>query len=238
MADADFPRQVVEIIARRAGTHCSNPDCGVLTSGPAEAPDRAISIGEAAHIFGARLGAARYVERMSNQERRDITNAIWLCRNYHKLVDADPLRFPAELLFEWRRSHEDEITKRLGKLGDALRLKVISRELSTFKSCSYLAQQIVIDKPPHWEYKLTVELLRSLLDPVLSRWKDLEGGCYAKRLTIVSVNEFVQWHSARMQEIEKLVLAFSRLVNRELQASWGPPGQPGTRTTSCACASL
>lgn len=115
---------------------------------------------------------------MSDQERREITNAIWLCRNCHKLVDTDPVRFPAEVLFGWRRSHEDEITKRVGKLSETLRLKATARELPIFETCSYLAQQIVIDKPDHWEYKLTIELLRSRLDPVLSRWKDLEGGLY------------------------------------------------------------
>jgi hypothetical protein len=227
VADVDFPRQVVETIARRAGNHCSNPDCCVLTCGPAEVQDRAITIGEAAHIFGARAGAARFEEKMLDQERRDITNAIWLCRNCHKLVDSDAVQFPAATLFEWRRSHEQEIAKRLGKAGEVLRLKAVTRQLAEFASCSYLAQQIVLDRPPHWEYKLTVELLRSRLDPVLARWAALEKGLYAKAITIVSSDQAFDWFTVKLHEMLEVAAAFSALINGELQASWGPPGKPG-----------
>ena len=46
MPGADFSRQAVETIAKRAGNHCSNPDCGVLTCGPSETETRAITIGD------------------------------------------------------------------------------------------------------------------------------------------------------------------------------------------------
>jgi hypothetical protein len=85
---------VIETVAKRAGNICSNPDCQALTTGPAETEDKSVTIGEAAHIFGANPGSARFDEKMSSSERSDITNAIWLCRNCHKLADADAARFP------------------------------------------------------------------------------------------------------------------------------------------------
>jgi hypothetical protein len=78
-----------------------------------------------------------------------------------------------------------------------------------------------------WEYALTVELLRSRLDPVLARWNALERGLYVKAAKIVSADEAIQWHRARMEEIGKLAATFSALANGELQASWGPLGQAG-----------
>jgi hypothetical protein len=60
---------------------------------------------------------------MSELERAEITNAIWLCRNCHKMVDADPAHFPAELLFEWHRLHEQIIMESLGKAGALMRQK-------------------------------------------------------------------------------------------------------------------
>ncbi len=88
--DARFPRAVVTVLAQRAANTCTNPDCGAVTSGPAEDEARAVNVGEAAHIFGAQPGSARYDPAMEDVGRADVTNAIWLCRNCHKRVDADP----------------------------------------------------------------------------------------------------------------------------------------------------
>jgi len=228
MDQEHFTKPTVDTIAKRAANICSNPDCGVLTCGPAEEIDRSVIIGEAAHIFGARPGAARYVETMDSSERGDVTNAIWLCRNCHKLVDADPTKFPSDMLFEWRRQHEGEITRRLGKPSDIIRQKISARQLIEFEACSYLAQQIVIDKPDHWEYKLTIELLRTRMSPAFHRWESLEKGLYTKPATIVTMAEINNWFSARFGEIQKISSAFSGLVNGALQNAWGPPGTPGS----------
>jgi hypothetical protein len=164
---------------------------------------------------------------MSDAERADITNAIWLCRTCHKMVDTDRARYPAEVLFEWRRAHESEITRRLGKTGDTIRLKFAQREVAGFDSCSYLAQQIVLDKPRFWEHKLTIELLRSGLVPVIDRWASLEKGLYTKAVNIVSADRAMDWFVARMDEIQSIVHAFGCLANEEFVRSWGPPGEPG-----------
>lgn len=118
-----FSKKVIETLAKRAANTCSNPDCRAITTGPAKELDRSINVGEAAHIYGARPKSARFDEEMTAAERSDITNAIWLCRNCHKIVDNDPTEYPAALLFEWRREHEDQITKHVGKTGASLRKK-------------------------------------------------------------------------------------------------------------------
>ena len=169
MSNPDFPRNVVEVVAKRAANICSNPDCRAVTSGPSDDSSKALVIGEAAHIFGAKPTSSRFKQAMTNAERADTTNAIWLCRNCHKLVDGDPLRHPAEALFEWRSQHEREVTGRLGKPSELILQKIIDEQLSEFRSASRLAQRIVADKPDYWEYKLTVELLRGELNPVLKR---------------------------------------------------------------------
>jgi hypothetical protein len=227
MDEERFSRQVVEVIAKRAANICSNPDCGAITTGPAEEMDRSIVIGEAAHIYGARFGSARYSEAMSPAERGDTINAIWLCRNCHKSIDADPNKFPADLLFEWRRQHEEEISKKLGKTGGLLREKIIARQLSEFSACSYLAQQVVIDKPDYWEYKLTIELMRTKLGPVLRRWHALENGLYVRPSILVPLDEVSIWFQTRFTEMMNIAGALSGLANGELQRAWGPPGVAG-----------
>jgi hypothetical protein len=93
---------------------------------------------------------------------------------------------------------------------------------------SALAKQLVNDKPDHWEYKLTAELLRFGLRPVLRQWSDLDRGLYVRpSTTVVGLEQAVAWLRTRMTEIVKLVDAVTGLANGELQSSWGPAGHPG-----------
>jgi len=114
----EFSKETIDLLAKRAALHCSNPDCGVLTSAPTVSIAGAINIGEAAHIYGRTEKSKRYNAILTHTERSDITNGIWLCRNCHKEIDNDELRFPPELLFEWRRGHEQMVLERLGLKSD------------------------------------------------------------------------------------------------------------------------
>jgi hypothetical protein len=223
-----FKQSDVDTLSRRAASQCSNPDCGAITSGPASDTNRSVTVGEAAHIYGAKPSAARYDPGMTPAERSAITNSIWLCRNCHKIADADPGRFPAALLFEWRDEHERRIAEQMGKTGERLRRKVIDRELEGFDSASYLSRQIVIDKPDAWEYRLIAELLRSKLDPLASRWRALKESRYAKPITIIPSGDALDWFHARLTEVTNLLDALKGIITHELQMAWGAPGEPGS----------
>ncbi|MBU9548128.1 HNH endonuclease [Burkholderia multivorans] len=233
-----FKQATVDTLVKRAANTCSNPDCMALTSGPSNVDASAINLGEAAHIFGARPGSARYDAQMSDGERSDITNAIWLCRNCHKKVDSDPTQFPAALLFEWRRSHEREVIRRLGKPGALLRQQLLERQLEDFSECGYLARQIIIDKPQFWEHKLTAELLRHWLEPVKFRWEALEQGLYAPPTRVIAKDDFIQWQSAQIETLNGQVSAISNLFNIELPKAWGPPGETGSEKAIYRTSSL
>jgi len=102
----DFDAKTKEILARRVGYRCSNPDCRKLTSGPQEDPTKAVSIGMAAHITAASEGGPRYDSSLSPEERRSVDNGLWLCQNCAKLIDSDVQRYTPELLREWKRQAE------------------------------------------------------------------------------------------------------------------------------------
>jgi hypothetical protein len=105
----DFTQRTKNTLAKRAGQTCSNPDCRRLTSGPHSQNDKAMNLGEAAHIRAAREGQARYDPSMTNEERADISNGIWLCRECAKKIDADEATYTVERLNAWKRQHEDYI---------------------------------------------------------------------------------------------------------------------------------
>ncbi|MBB3871661.1 HNH endonuclease [Brevundimonas mediterranea] len=182
----------------------------------------------AAHIFGAQAGAARFDPAMADAGRADITNAIWLCRNCHKRVDADPQQYPAGLLFEWRREHETRTGQALGKSGSLARERFRAREPEPFAKASYLAQQIILDRPDHWEYKLTVELLRTAAEPILTRWRHLERGLYTRPSEQLSLDEFMPWHSAHFGEMSRFSGALDGLINQVFAEAWGADGVPGS----------
>ncbi|WP_081075561.1 HNH endonuclease [Burkholderia stagnalis] len=229
MASEDrFKQPVVATLAKRSANRCANPDCGAITSGPTDDPNSAVNVGEAAHIYGANPGSARYDPGMTSSERSAITNAIWLCGNCHKLIDDDPLRYPAGLMFEWQRSHESRIAEQIGKVAAEIRHRYEQRHLEKFGRLSYLAERIILEKGVFWEHRLTAEMLRHETLPILRRWSALQRGLYIKPIARIETSEFMSWISDRMQEIHKLTGAFSTLINSELGRSWGDPGVAGS----------
>lgn len=84
------------ILAQRVNYHCSK--CYVSTAGPNEDPNKSTITGEAGHILGAKPTSARYDPEMSNEERRDISNGIWLCTPCHKKLDRDWKKFDAKTI--------------------------------------------------------------------------------------------------------------------------------------------
>jgi hypothetical protein len=102
----EFLPEVKNVLARRVGMQCSNPNCRRPTSGPQEDPQKAINVGVAAHITAAAAGGPRFDKDLAPSERSCIENGIWLCQKCSKLVDNDPLRFSVDALREWKRSSE------------------------------------------------------------------------------------------------------------------------------------
>lgn len=105
----EFSEYTKRALAKRAGEKCSL--CEKATSKPHSSDQTAfINLGEAAHIEGHRDGKhTRYNSLMSDSERRNITNGIWLCTSCHKEVDSDSIKYTVEFLVEAKRVHENKI---------------------------------------------------------------------------------------------------------------------------------
>jgi hypothetical protein len=112
----DFTEKTKRSLRRRAGTRCSKPDCRVPTDGPSDdGPDKINNIGKAAHITAAAQGGPRYNKALKPEERRSITNGIWLCANHADLIDNDEETYPVPLLNEWKRKAEESAKDEQGK---------------------------------------------------------------------------------------------------------------------------
>lgn len=116
----DFLKPVRELLARRVGYRCSNPNCRVLTAGPGDGDDGTVDVGVAAHITAAAKGGKRYDPHLTKEERRSAENGIWLCQVHAKLVDDAPERFTVELLREWKRLSEQAARLEIEELDKGL----------------------------------------------------------------------------------------------------------------------
>lgn len=226
MAAPDFSKPTIEILSSRSALRCNNPDCDVLTTGPHTSEDKKLSIGEAAHIYGARPSERRYRATMTDTERATISNGIWLCRNCHGEIDKDPVRFPAELLLLWKADHERKILEQVGTKGDKLRQIVDAENLSPFSHLPPFIRQIIKDKPEFWEFILTAELLDHYCNPVIRHGNDLQRGLILKELKSIPSDQFLRWFSKKPNELLAVPIAIEGLI-ADLQKAWGAPGQPG-----------
>ncbi len=111
----DFPKEVLRVLADRAGHRCSKPGCRMPTTGPQVDATKSLNLGVGAHITAAAPGGPRYDASLSSEERKGIANALWLCQNCAKLIDNDAVRFPVELLRGWKQDVENETLAQVGK---------------------------------------------------------------------------------------------------------------------------
>ncbi|QWF15120.1 hypothetical protein [Lysobacter capsici] len=222
-----FKQSIVTTLAKRAANCCSNPECRAVTSGPTVDAHDSVNVGEAAHIYGANPGSARYDPEMESVDRSSITNAIWLCANCHKIVDDDPNRYPAGLLYEWQREHEGWIARQIGKVSAQVRQRYEKRHLEDLGKLSYLAERLILEKGEYWEYLLTAEVLRQEIAPIVRRWSALKNGLYVGPYVRIKREDFLAWISGKSDEILRIVNALSALTNVEFSRSWGKPGIAG-----------
>lgn len=223
----DFSKPIVETVAKRAAYRCSNPDCDKPTSGPSADEGRSVLIGEAAHIFGAKPGSSRYRESMTDSERGEVSNAVWLCRDCHALIDKDGGRYAPDLLFQWKQAHEGKILEQLGKPGELIRLRMLTRDLRDFPDIPGYVQELLLERPEKWEFRVTVELLDHYLAPVMRRSNQLRKGLYTLPARRVSAEDLLPWVVVKTGELSAITASLAGIIDPEMNAAWGPPGVPG-----------
>ncbi len=115
MARDDFSDDTKRKLGDRVNQLCSNPACGAGTKGPHTSPSKASSVGKACHIHAAAPGGPRYDLSQTTDERSSIDNAIWLCAICADKIDADPDRYSAHTLREWKLDAELKAHRAQGK---------------------------------------------------------------------------------------------------------------------------
>lgn len=112
----EFPPKIRHLVAQRAGFRCSYPNCGQLTIGPVQDPNKAANTGIAAHIYSAAISGngPRGTGGLSKAELRSAQNAIWLCGHHASLIDEHRGEdYPADRLHSYKTLHETRVAHEL-----------------------------------------------------------------------------------------------------------------------------
>src|SRR4051812_31318903 len=99
-------------IAMRAGWLCSDPSCRAYTIGATSDGEGEINVGTASHICAAAPSDPRYDPNMTPEQRRSVSNGIWLCKRHGWSVDSHDPKFTVELLQRWRDQVQQESWRR------------------------------------------------------------------------------------------------------------------------------
>lgn len=98
----NFTKITREKLAHLAGYRCSKPDCGVVTRGASADGNGTIDVGVAAHITAASPEGPRYDPSLTREQRKAVSNGIWLCQTHGRLVDSDESNFTVGVLHLWK----------------------------------------------------------------------------------------------------------------------------------------
>lgn len=99
--------------------------------------ERAINIGEAAHICAAAPGGKRYDVSMTPLERSNINNGIWLCRSCAALIDRDEKYYTVELLRRWKERAESDAHQAIEGTSNNIERSSLEKIINLFDSEEY-----------------------------------------------------------------------------------------------------
>lgn len=103
----DYKLTTVKRLFILSGNECYSPNC----TRNLIAEDEKTIVAKICHIEAASLYGPRYNSNMTDDDRRDFKNLLLLCDEHHEIID-NPLNeidYPKELLFEWKRDHENKL---------------------------------------------------------------------------------------------------------------------------------
>ena len=113
----DFDKKSKEILAKRASYICSNPECRSSTIAPSEVDEtKFIYVGKVAHIVAASNNGPRTKVGISDDDRKNISNGIFLCSVCADMIDKNNgIDFSIDNIQEWKATHEKWVRDNLNK---------------------------------------------------------------------------------------------------------------------------
>ena len=109
----NYSQRTLKVLFGWSGNQCAYPGCTETLIEPATANSDVLVTGHICHIFAASTDGPRGRQGLTQLELNSPDNLLLLCRNHHALVDGQHETYPADLLREWKQTHESKMRERL-----------------------------------------------------------------------------------------------------------------------------
>lgn len=144
-----------------SGNICAFPSCSnKLTEGNT-------IVGDICHIEGYSPKGPRYNEHSTDADRDAFDNLIVLCKNHHKVIDANEREYTTDKLHEYKKQHEDRYTSEGFTISNELVEKIKEALEISIKDLLTNAYQQRDEKKLSREHQTIVKIIEDL-----SSWPD------------------------------------------------------------------
>jgi len=102
----DFSPQTKKSVRKQSGYICSNPSCRKFLWSPNKNNNSASGV--VSHIIAASKNGPRASPDHNQKNIKSYKNALLLCSNCDKMIDAHPSLYPIDMLTEWKNKAEKD----------------------------------------------------------------------------------------------------------------------------------
>ena len=104
-----YSDKTLKILFGLSGNQCTHPECTNNVIEPATEHDDAAVIAQICHIYAVSAVGPRGRAGLTDEELKSPKNLILFCPTHHVVVDKQYETYPAELLKQWKKEHEDKV---------------------------------------------------------------------------------------------------------------------------------
>lgn len=126
MAKRSYSENTKKVLFALSGNQCAYPGCTNPIVEPATGKSDALATAQICHIYAISKDGPRGKSGLTEKELNSPENLILLCPNHHTIIDGQHETYPAELLMQWKKTHEMEWQKQISADIDSVQPDVFS----------------------------------------------------------------------------------------------------------------
>lgn len=121
-----YSQKTIKVLFASSGNQCAHPDCINQVIIPATEESDALVLNQICHIYAVSEDGPRGKPGLTDKELNHPSNLILLCPTHHTIIDGQHESYPAEVLLDWKRSHEEKMQNLLSTDLGAIQVDVLS----------------------------------------------------------------------------------------------------------------
>lgn len=116
----------LKVLYTLSGDQCAHPDCTNSIIEPATEKSDALIKAQICHILAVSEKGPRGRPGLTTKELNSPENLILLCRDHHAVIDGQHESYPADMLKDWKKDHQEKVQRILSAGLDGVQPEVFS----------------------------------------------------------------------------------------------------------------